>query len=407
MDEWAFETRAVHGGRDGGPVQDPDEPRPEGLGTPVAPGIQVSSGYYFPHLGELNRAFEDPNEGYVYARHGGPTTDLFAQAVASLEGADGAVSFASGMAAIHAALLVAEVGPEDTIVVGRDLYGATQTLLTTIFATQGVRVRLVDVTNIEAAQAAVAEAHPKVVYVETISNPLLRIPNLVALAECAHQAGAAFVMDNTFASPFLCRPAELGADVVVHSVTKYLSGHGDVTAGVVAAKREFLAPLQTVARLVGGTLGPFEAWLALRGVRTLPLRMERHCANALRLAERLRAHPAVQKVHYPGLADHPQHELARRLFGGRGFGGVVSFEIREAGAAEVARFMDGLRLVLPAPTMGDVYSLALYPAQASHRGLTPEQRTALGIGDNLVRISVGIEAADDIIADVEEALAAV
>jgi cystathionine gamma-synthase/methionine-gamma-lyase len=214
-------------------------------------------------------------------------------------------------------------------------------------------------------------------------------------------------VDNTFASPFLCRPAELGADLVVHSVTKYLSGHGDVTAGVVAAKQDFLAPLQTVARLVGGTLGPFEAWLALRGVRTLPLRMERHCANALRLAERLRVHPAVQKVHYPGLADHPQHDLARRLFGDRGFGGVVSFEIRGAGAEEVGCFMDGLRLVLPAPTMGDVYSLALYPAQASHRGLTPEQRAGLGIGDNLVRISVGIEAAEDIIADVEQALAAV
>ena len=407
MDGWAFDTRAVHGGRDSGPVQDPAEPRPEGLGAPVAPGIQVSSGYYFPRLRDLNRAFDDPQEGYVYARHGGPTTDQFATAVAALEGTPGAVSFASGMAAIHAALLAAEVGPGNAVVAGRDLYGATQTLLTTIFATQGVRVRLVDTTDLDAARAAIGEARPKVVYVETISNPLLRIPDLPALAEMAHDAGATLIVDNTFASSYLCRPAEHGADAVVHSVTKYLGGHGDLTAGVAAARQDMLASLQTASRLVGGTLGPFEAWLALRGVRTLPLRMERHCANALRLAERLAAHPAVQRVHYPGLADHPQHALARRLFGGRGFGGVVSFEIKQAGSEEVGRFMDALRLVLPAPTMGDVYSLALYPAQASHRGLTPEQRAALGIGDNLVRISAGIEAADDIIADVEQALAQV
>src|SRR5919202_3500395 len=188
MDGWAFDTRAVHGGRDAGPVQDPGEPRPEGLGTPVAPGIQVSSGYYFPRLQDLNRAFDDPQEGYVYARHGGPTTDQFAQAVAALEGTGGAVSFASGMAAIHAALLAAELGPGDTIVAGRDLYGATQPLLTTVFATQGVRVQLVDTTNLDATRAAIREIRPKVVYVETISNPLLRIPDLPALAALAHEA---------------------------------------------------------------------------------------------------------------------------------------------------------------------------------------------------------------------------
>ena len=410
MERWRFETRAVHGGRDSGPLQDPaadpETHRPGGLGRPVAPPIVPSAGYYFDELADLDRAFADPGAGYVYARHGGPTVGAFGRAVAALEGTDGAVPFASGMAAIHAALLAAEVGPGDAIVAGRDLYGATQTLLSTVFGGQGVRLALVDVTDLDAAREAIRTARPKVVYVETISNPLLRLPDLPALAALARGAGARFVVDNTFASPYLCRPCEHGADVVVHSATKYLGGHGDLTAGVAAAAADFLPQLQLVARLAGGTLGAFDAWLALRGLRTLPLRLERQCAGAARVAAFLDSHPRVERVHYPGLPGHPQHALAGRLFGGRGFGGVVSFELQGAGAAEVGRFMDALRLILPAPTMGDVYSLALYPAQASHRGLSPAQRAALGIGDNLVRLSIGVEAVEDLMDDLAQALAA-
>jgi cystathionine gamma-synthase/methionine-gamma-lyase len=387
-------------------VADADQPRPAGLGTPVAPGIQPASSYYFPRLAGLARAFDDPRAGYVYARRGGPTTEAFARAVAALEGADGAVPFASGMAAIHAALLAAGVGPGDTVVAGRDLYGATQTLLTTVFAAQGVRVRLVDATDLGDCRRAIAAARPKAVYVETLSNPLLRLPDLPALAGAARRAGAALLVDNTFASPYLCRPLAWGAQMAVHSATKYLGGHGDLTAGVVAANAERLPHLRLVGRLLGGTLGAFDAWLALRGLRTLPLRLERQCANAARVAAYLAAHARVQRVHYPGLAGHPQHALAGRLFQQRGYGGVLAFELRAAGPREVARFLEALRLILPAPTLGDVYSLALYPAQASHRGLTPEQRAALGIGDNLVRLSIGIEAAEDLIADLEQALAA-
>jgi cystathionine gamma-synthase/methionine-gamma-lyase len=309
------------------------------------------------------------------------------------------------MAAIHATLVAAELGPGDTVVAGRDLYGATQTLPTTLFGANGVRVRLEDATDSGRFGALIAAARPKVVYVETIGNPLLRLPDLDAIGAAARAAGATFVVDNTFASPYLCRPAENGAQAVIHSATKYLGGHGDLTAGVVAAEEALLDRLRTVARLAGATLGAFDAWLALRGVRTLALRLERQCANALDVAQHLAGHPRVERVHYPGLPDHPQHALARRLFGGRGYGGMVAFELRGAGAAEVARFMDALRLVLPAPTMGDVYSLALHPAQASHRGLTPEQRAALGIRDSLVRLSVGIEDAGDIIADLDQALA--
>ncbi|HEV2122233.1 MAG TPA: aminotransferase class I/II-fold pyridoxal phosphate-dependent enzyme [Chloroflexota bacterium] len=408
VNEWDFETQVVHGGRETGPIADPAESRPEGLGMPVAPGIQPSAGFYFDRLASLDRAFQDPAAGYVYARHGGPTGDALGRAVALLERADGAFPFASGMAAIHAALLACEVGNGASIVASRDLYGATQGLLTTVFvASMGAQVRFVDTTDISATRQALAEIRPNVLYVETISNPLMRVADIPALAAAAQEAGARLVVDNTFASPYLCRPMERGADVVLHSATKYLSGHGDVTAGVVACRSDLLPQLTLVSRLAGGTLGAFDSWLTLRGLRTLALRLERQSSNALRLAQHLSRHARIGHVHYPGLACHPQHELAARLFGDNGFGGMLSFEIDGAGTPEVEHFMDALRLILPAPTMGDVYSLALYPARASHRGLTPEQRASLGIGDNLVRLSSGVEAIDDLIADVDQALATV
>jgi cystathionine beta-lyase/cystathionine gamma-synthase len=324
-DGWRFDTRAVHAGRDAGPLQDPDEPRPEGRGTPVVPGIQPSSSYYFRRTADLDRAFDDPHEGYVYARHGSPTVGAFAQAVADLEGAGGAVAFSSGMAAIHAALLAAGIVPGDAIVASRDLYGATQTLLTGIFGGQGVRAHLADATDLDGFVAAIRSLRPKVVYVETISNPLLRIPDIGAIASAARAAGSQLIVDNTFASPYLCRPIEWGAGAVVHSATKYLGGHGDLTAGVVATRADLLDQVRLVSRLVGGMLGAFDAWLALRGLRTLTLRLERQCANALAVAERLARHPRVAAVNYPGLPRHPQHALAQRLFGGRGFGGELSF----------------------------------------------------------------------------------
>ena len=401
-----FNTRAVHSGRNQGPLQDPTEPRPDGLGTPVAPGIQPSSAYYFDSLAALDGAFDNPTTGYVYARHASPTTSLFAEAVASLENADGAIAFSSGMAAIHATLLAAEPTKERGILAARDLYGATQSLLTTLLAPHSIPITLVDTTDLRAVRAAAESSRPKILYLETISNPLLRLADLSALAEIAKQTGAALIVDNTFASPYLCRPLDHGAHAVLHSATKYLGGHGDLTAGVVAARSSLLPQIALVSRLAGATLGAFDAWLALRGVRTLALRLERHCANALALARTLDDHSRVARVHYPGLESHPQHALARTLFGGSGFGGILSFEIRDADTSGVRRFMDALQLVLPAPTMGDVYSLALYPAQASHRGLTPQQRHALGIGDNLVRLSCGIEAAEDIERDVLRALEA-
>jgi cystathionine beta-lyase/cystathionine gamma-synthase len=404
-DGWGFDTRAVQAGRESGPLPDPAGEHLDGLGRPVSPGIQTASAYAFDRLDDLDRAFDDPRAGYVYARPAGPTGDAFAAAVAALEGAPGAVAFASGMAAIQAVLLAAGARPGEAVVAAGDLYGATLTLLCAHFAAGGVRLRLVDVTDLDAVRAALAETRPRVLYVETVSNPLLRLADVPALAALARDAGATLIVDNTFASPALCRPLAGGAHAVVHSATKYLGGHGDLVAGVVAAEASLLEPLRTQARIGGATLGAFDAWLALRGLRTLALRMERHCGNAAAVAIHLSGVRRVGRVYYPGLTSHPQHALAARLFGGRGFGGMVSFTIRDAGPAEVARFMDALRLFVPAPTMGDVYSLALYPARASHRGLSPEERHALGIGDDLVRLSVGIEGLPDLLADLDQALA--
>jgi cystathionine beta-lyase/cystathionine gamma-synthase len=239
---------------------------------------------------------------------------------------------------------------------------------------------------------------------ETISNPLLKVADVPALADLAHRHGARLLIDNTFASPYLYRPLNHGADFVVHSATKFIGGHGDVMAGVVVTTAEHRRQLYELNKLVGGVLGPFEAWLTMRGLKTLPLRVRQQCASAVQVAGWLAGHPRVARVHYPGLASHPGHQVARRLFGERGFGGVLSFEIAGADQAAAFRFMEALELCLPATTLGDIYTLVLHPATTSHRGLSPEERAQVGISDGLLRLSVGIEEADDVIADLEQAL---
>jgi cystathionine beta-lyase/cystathionine gamma-synthase len=224
------------------------------------------------------------------------------------------------------------------------------------------------------------------------------------LSTIAHRYGAQFLIDSTFASPYLCNPLQHGADMVIHSATKFIAGHGDVMAGVVITCAEKRRELFELTKLVGSVLGPFEAWLALRGLKTLSLRMRQQCANAMRVAEWLTGHPRVARVYYPGLAEHPQHRLARQLFGERGFGGVLSFEIADADQAAVFSFMEALELCLPATTLGDVYTLVLHPATSSHRTLSATERAQVGIGAGLVRLSAGIEAAEDIVADLAQAL---
>ena len=287
----------------------------------------------------------------------------------------------------------------------QDIYGATQALFRDVLAPLGIETRYAPATDLDAFARTIASARPRAVFIETISNPLLRVADVAAVADIARRAGALTIVDSTFTSPRLMSPIELGADFVVHSTTKYISGHGDATGGiVVCASREPLPRLRQASKLVGGVLGPFEAYLTLRGLKTLALRMPWQCRSARAIAERLSAHPAVDRVHYPGLPSHADAGLVARLLRDGLAGAVVSFELLGAGRAEVFAFMDALQLCCTGTTVGDVYSQMLYPAISSHRSLSPNERRQLGIGDNLVRLSVGIEEPEDLIADLEQAL---
>jgi len=391
----SFQTRAVHAG----------ERVPPAEYTPVASPIYPASAYVYESMDDMDAVFAGTKPGYVYSRYSSPTVTAFETAVASLEGAEAAQAYGSGMAAIHVALLAAGARAGTSVVVALDVYGATFTLLRGLFSTLGVNVHLVDATKLDEVESTIREVKPVLVLVETLSNPLLKVADIPALAELTHRYNASLLVDNTFASPYLFNPIQHGADYAIHSITKYLAGHGDVLGGVVAASAENKHKLFELNKVVGSVLGPFEAWLALRGLKTLPLRMRQHCQNAQQVAEWLSKHPRLVKVNFPGLAEHPQHELAQSLFGGMGYGGMLSFEIGGADKAKVYRFMEALTLCLPATTLGDVYSLVLHPATSSHRGLTPEERARVGIPDGLVRLSCGIEAAEDILADLEQALA--
>ncbi len=320
---------------------------------------------------------------------------------------------ASGMAALYLAVLAAGTPLGSTqprprhILAASELYGATHTLLRDFFAAQNVGLSTFDATDPAALEAALGQNEPDVrVLIESLSNPLLKVADVRAIAERVHAAGARLVVDATMASPILHRPLAEGADVVVHSATKFLGGHGDVVGGVLAARTGFmLATAQRYARLLGVGLGPFDARLVSRGMKTLSLRVRQQCANAVRVAEWLHVQPGVARVMYPGLPDHPQHELAARQFGGL-FGALVTFELAEGTAERAFRLMDRLELILPATSLGDVYTLISYPAISSHRDVPAEVRHRQGIGDGVLRLSVGIEDAGDIIADLEQALGA-
>jgi len=387
-------TQAVHAGeRAAAPIE-----------TPVTTPIYHSAGFLEPSAARMDAVFAGEEHGYVYRRYGSPTVEAFERAVAALEGGEMAFATASGMAAVHAALLAAGVRTGSAVVAAQDCYGATYSLLATLMSEQGAAVAFVDTTDLPQVRAALAQHRPVALLIETISNPLLKLADIASLAELAHAAGAALIVDSTFATPYLCQPLSLGADYVVHSASKYMGGHGDVLAGVVVTSAANWQKLFAVEKLLGAVLAPEVAWLALRGLKTLPLRMERHCANARHVAQWLAQHPAVARVHYPGLPSHPQHELAHSLLGGRGYGGMVAFELRDATQAAAFRFLDSLRLVLPATTLGDVYSLVLYPTMTSHRAVPPAERARLGITDGLLRLSIGIEDVADIVADLERAL---
>ena len=385
-----FATRSVHGGERQGT---PDY-------TPTVAPIHLSASFFYDDTNDLDAVFANEREGYVYTRYGNPTLRALEQAIAALEDTEDAVTYASGMAAIHAAILL-DARSGDRIVAGRDVYGATYAILSRLFASLDIETTFVDTRDLDAVEATVARVRPTLVICETISNPLVRVADIPALARIAHAHDAKLMVDNTFASPLLVNPARLGADTVVHSATKYLGGHGDATAGVIATTAERALALREQAKLVGPTLGAFEAWLIQRGIKTLPLRVRAQSDGAVAVAAWLRAHPSVSEVFYPEDATIGD---AAAIFNDHRRGGMLAFEIRDADRSGAFRFMEALKLIIPATTLGDVYTLVLHPAMSSHRALTPEQREEIGIRAGLIRLSVGIEDVDDITGDLDQAL---
>jgi cystathionine beta-lyase/cystathionine gamma-synthase len=393
-----IQTTAVHHG---------DRKR-AGNAIPVTTPIYTASTYIYEDMQDLDRVIGHEMEGQSYARYGNPTTDALEELLTSLESGAGSLAYSSGMMAIQMAIAAALTDRNRSIVAAQAVYGATVGLLMNILAPAGIAVRFVDFNNLEALQAAVDEEKPGCLLMETISNPLLRVARIDRIAQIANAAGAALIVDSTFATPLLCRPLEFGAHMVTHSLTKYLSGHGDVLGGAVISDAAHLNTLRTMARTIGPALGPFEAYLVMRGVKTFPLRMERQCQNACRIASWLSAHPDVESVYFPADPKHPDAEAIRHLFTPNLFGAVVSVELRKAKSRDdVFRFMNALKMIVPATSVGDVHTMMLYPMISSHREISPKHRERMGIKENLVRLSVGIEAVEDITADIEQALMAI
>jgi cystathionine gamma-synthase/methionine-gamma-lyase len=389
-----LQTKAVHAG----------DRKKSGGHVPVTTPIHTASSYFYDSMEELDRVFGQEEPGYCYARYDNPTNAALEELAAALENGHGALACSSGMAAIHMALLAALADRPKSVLAANALYGATVSLLMNVMEASGVNVRFVDVCDVDAFRKAVEELKPGCVLVETISNPLLRVAPLDRIAEIARAAGAALVVDNTFATPMLVRPLELGAHFAVHSATKYLAGHGDVMGGIVVTDAAHYDGLRSLARAVGPALGPFESYLTMRGIKTLPLRMERQCANACRVASWLASHGAVERVYFPADPGHPDAADIRRLLPPGQYGAIVSFELKGAGRAEVFRFMNALRMIVRATSLGDVHTMMLYPVMSSHREISPRHRQRMGIRDNLVRLSAGIEAVEDIVEDLEQAL---
>ena len=388
-----FATRAIHHGYESSAHQ-----------GSLTPPIYLSATFAFDSVQSGQRRFAGEEHGYIYTRIGNPTLALLEARVAALEGGAAAVAFGSGMGAITGTLWTL-LRPGDEIIVDRTLYGCTFAFLHHGIGQFGVKVRHVDLRDPVALSAAISP-NTRVVYFETPVNPTMSLVDIAAISEVAHRHGARVVVDNTYCSPYLQQPLALGADVVLHSATKYISGHGDVMAGVVvtdAATAEEIR-LKGLKDMNGAVLSPQDAFLLLRGLKTLALRMERHCDNAQALAQLLVEHPAVQAVHFPGLAGFPQRALAQRQM--RRAGGMIAFELH-GGVAAGVRFMDALQLVARAVSLGDAETLAQHPASMTHSVYTPEERAQAGIPEGLVRISAGLEDIADLLDDVRGALEAV
>jgi cystathionine beta-lyase/cystathionine gamma-synthase len=374
-----FSTVCIHAGQ---------EPDPS-TGAIITPIFQTST-YVQDELGK--------HKGYEYARTQNPTRSALEQNIAAIEGGKGAFAFASGMAAISA--ITARLESGDHVIVTDNTYGGTFRLFERVLTRYRLSFSYVDTSQPRLVEEAI-RPETKLLFVETPTNPVMRLTDLALTAEIAHRHGARLVVDNTFASPAVQRPIEFGADLVVHSTTKYLNGHSDSVGGVVVGVHDDdLEWLQFVQNAAGAILSPFDSWLVLRGTKTLALRMAQHNANGLAVAEFLRRHPRVTRVHYPGLPDHPQHELAKRQM--RGFGGMVSFDVGTFEAAK--RVCDRVKLMALAESLGGVETLICHPASMTHASVPPDRRAAIGLTESMVRISAGIEDPADLVADLQQAL---
>ena len=372
---------------------------------PVTTPIYASVTYTYPSMAEVDKVFGGETPGYVYSRYANPTLTALETAVHALEGGFGASAFGSGMAALHAALLACDIAAGVTVLASQDLYGATIGLLNNVFTSFNVETIMVDYSDLSALEQKARATKPRIMIAETISNPLLKVCDLACCAEIAHAVGAKLIVDNTFATPYLCRPLDLGADVVVHSATKYMGGHGDVMGGIVIARDEAQHNLlRSIMKLAGGIMSPYDAHEILRGLKTLALRVERQCANASAIAQKLSGDRRVGRVYYPGLAPADARRKLERTLRPNYAGAMVAIELANNTKEGAFRFMDALRLVVRSTSLGDVFTSALHPATASHRDVAPARRRALGIADGLVRLSIGIEHVDDILADIDQAL---
>ena len=382
-------TRAVH----------PPRP-PQQDGEPVAPVLDPASTYAFEDTETFAKASEEKvGAGYVYTRWANPTIDAFEAAVADLEGAEEAEAFASGMAAISSVLLsVCRAG--DRIVAARQLYGGTFALLTQTLPRYGIETTLVDVSDHEEIERALDGA--ALLYCETVGNPRIEVADLPVLGRLADAAGVPLIVDNTFASPVLCRPLEHGATCVIHSATKFLGGHHDLIGGVACAAPDFMAGVRDLSRELGAILSPFNAWLALRGIATVHLRVERASDSALAIAEALAAHRSINEVFYPALDGDPNQELATRLLDGRG-GGTLAFDVA-GGRDRVARFQEGLRVIKRAASLGGTHSLIVHAASVTHTQLNDRELQQAGISPGFCRLSVGLEDPEDLVTDLLHAL---
>ena len=393
-EEMGFSTNQIHAAR----------PKPDGV-APLATPIYQTSTYIFESTQQGAARFAGEEEGYIYTRLHNPNADEAAARIACLEGGEAGMLTASGMGAITATLWTI-LRSGDHIVSDSTLYGCTYALFTEGLARFGVEVTLVDFSD-EAALRAAIRPETKVVYCETATNPDLKVLDIEMVSRVAHEANPEIyvMVDNTFVSPYLVQPLRLGADIVVHSATKYLNGHGDVIAGAIITKKELIDRIIPcgLKYMTGCAIGPMDSFLITRGLKTLDIRMDRHCANALKVARFLEGHPAVRRVCYPGLESHPQHALAKRMYRHGGFGGVVSFELK-CDRERTAEFVNSLKLCTLAVSLGDAITLIEHPASMTHNTYTVEALAEIGISESLLRLSVGLEDADDLIADLKAEL---